>query len=54
MTSLLINRVQQELKDLQENPVQNCSAGPVKDNLTHWHATIFGPDDTTYSGGILN
>ena len=51
--SLLINRVTQELKDLRENPVHNCSAGPVDDNLTHWHATIFGPDDTPYSGGIF-
>jgi len=51
--SLLINRVQQELKDLQENPVQNCSAGPIKDKLTHWHANIFGPEDTPYAGGIF-
>ena len=51
--SLLINRITQELKDLQENPVQNCSAGPVNDKITHWHATIFGPEDTPYSGGIF-
>ena len=53
MTTLLINRLKQELNDLHENPVQNCSAGPVDDNLTHWQATIFGPDDTPYSGGIF-
>ena len=53
MSSLLINRVKQELIDLQENPVQNCSAGPIKDDLTHWQATIFGPDETPYSGGIF-
>jgi len=51
--SLLINRVTQELKDLQENPVPNCSAGPVEDKLTHWNATIFGPDETPYEGGIF-
>lgn len=51
--SLLVNRVTQELKDLRENPVQNCSAGPVDDDITHWQATIFGPDDTPYAGGIF-
>ena len=51
--SLLINRVTQELKDLQENPVPNCSTGPVEDKLTHWNATIFGPDETPYEGGIF-
>ena len=50
---MLINRVQNELKDLVENPVQNCSAGPIDDNLTKWQATIFGPDDTPYAGGIF-
>ena len=50
---MLINRIQNELKDLVENPVQNCSAGPIDDNLTKWQATIFGPDDTPYAGGIF-
>ena len=50
---MLINRIQNELKDLIENPVQNCSAGPIEDNLTKWQATIFGPDDTPYAGGIF-
>lgn len=50
---MLINRIQNELKDLIENPVQNCSAGPIDDNLTKWQATIFGPDDTPYAGGIF-
>ena len=50
---MLVNRIQNELKDLIENPVQNCSAGPLEDNLTKWQATIFGPDDTPYAGGIF-
>ncbi len=53
MNSLLLNRVKQELKDLQDNPVQNCSAGPIEDVLTHWQATIFGPEETPYEGGIF-
>ena len=51
--SLLITRINQELKDLQENPVQNCSAGPKGDDISKWRATIFGPDGTPYSGGIF-
>tara|TARA_B100001093_G_scaffold519765_1_gene610349 strand:- start:5305 stop:5817 length:513 start_codon:yes stop_codon:yes gene_type:complete len=54
MNGLLVNRVKQEIKDLQENPVQNCSAGPLEDNLLHWQATIFGPVDTPYEGGVFN
>lgn len=53
MSSLLVNRIRQELKDLQESPVQNCSAGPIEDELTHWQATIFGPGETPYEGGIF-
>lgn len=50
---MLTTRIKQEIKDLQENPVQNCSAGPIADDITKWQATIFGPEDTPYQGGIF-
>jgi len=55
MSSLLIKRIQNEYKDLQKNPVLNCSAGPIDDkDFTHWQGTIFGPEDTPYHGGIFS
>jgi ubiquitin-conjugating enzyme E2 D/E len=53
MTSLLIKRLKNELSDLDKYPVSNCSAGPINDDLTHWTATIFGPEDTPYFGGVF-
>ena len=50
---MLTTRLKQEIKDLQEHPVQNCSAGPISDDITKWQATIFGPEDTPYQGGIF-
>lgn len=52
-SSLLIKRLKQEITELETNPIANCSAGPVEDNLTHWTATIFGPDETPYCGGVF-
>ena len=49
----LVKRLNQELKDLQENPIENCSAGPIKDNIQEWQATIFGPTETPYQGGVF-
>ena len=47
-------RISTDLKELENNPVKNITAGPVnKDTLDLWEGTIFGPNGTPYEGGIF-
>ncbi|XP_039266639.1 ubiquitin-conjugating enzyme E2 D4-like [Styela clava] len=47
-------RLQHELMGIQENPPENVTAGPVDEcDIYHWQATITGPPDTPYQGGLF-
>lgn len=46
-------RLTKELEALKQEPPENCSAGPLKDDIFNWRATIIGPTDTPYYGGIF-
>ena len=48
-----IQRLKRELELIQKNPPVNCSAGLVNDNIFHWKATLIGPSESPYEGGIF-
>ena len=46
-------RIQKELMEIAKDPPSNCSAGLVNDNIHLWDATIIGPSESPYCGGIF-
>ncbi|KXJ25518.1 Ubiquitin-conjugating enzyme E2 E1 [Exaiptasia diaphana] len=46
-------RIQKELAEIALDPPPNCSAGPKKDDIYEWNATILGPPGSVYEKGVF-
>jgi ubiquitin-conjugating enzyme E2 A len=48
-------RLMSDLKAIQCDPPEGCSASPLaEDNMYVWTATVMGPEDTPWEGGIYS
>jgi len=48
-------RLQSDLRQISTDPPQGCSASPASDsNIFVWRASIFGPPDSAWEGGIFS
>jgi ubiquitin-conjugating enzyme E2 D len=48
-----VSRLQKELKDLIKDPPAGCTAGPKASNMLVWVASVQGPPDSPYAGGVF-
>ncbi|KAJ4971010.1 hypothetical protein NE237_004109 [Protea cynaroides] len=46
-------RIQKDMMEFNINPPADCAAGPKGDSLYQWIATIIGPPELPYEGGIF-
>ena len=50
-----LKRIKKELNDIKSGKIKNIDAGPIDEkDLFNWRATIIGPDESPYKGGIFH
>ena len=48
-------RLLRDWKEIRSSPPEGCSASPHDEsNLFIWGATVFGPDETPWEGGVFS
>ena len=51
-----MDRIIEEFKDLNRNPISNCSVTVTLENENDyrlWKCSLLGPKDTSYKGGLF-
>jgi ubiquitin-conjugating enzyme E2 D len=48
------NRIKAELEEIEKDPPSNCSAGMESDDIYNWEATLMGPSNSVYEGGVFH
>ena len=46
-------RIMKDIDLLSKEPIDGVTAGPIGEDLFHWHAKINGPAGTPYEGGVF-
>lgn len=48
------SRILKEIEEIYREPLDYITAGPIDDdNIYHWEATIYGPEDSDYKNGVF-
>lgn len=50
-SSVCVQRLRKEFKDIQKKPVENIRAAPKETNILEWHYVIKGPKGSPYEAG---
>ena len=54
MSTAARRRLMRDFKRLQQDPPIGISAAPRDNNIMHWTAVIFGPENTAWEGGTFS
>lgn len=50
-SSVCVQRLRKEFKDIQKKPIENIRAAPKETNILEWHYVIEGPKGSPYESG---